>query len=192
MQAIQTYYKGILFRSRLEARWAVFFDCMNIIWEYELEGFQDRRIKYLPDFWLPQVSMWAEIKYRELNEDEIKKAKKLVVFRQHPVLMLIGSPTYKNYYAIELDPWNDKPTDAMTGWDYSLVNDFLCEGRFPCANYISSSNNFDWPINYQCAVDASKSVRFESWDESPEKFVDKHKKAMHLLEKAIRMARQNA
>lgn len=38
MQAIQTRYKGYHFRSRLEARWAVFFDTLGILWEYEKEG----------------------------------------------------------------------------------------------------------------------------------------------------------
>lgn len=37
-KAIQTEYRGYLFRSRLEARWAVFFDACRIPWEYEPEG----------------------------------------------------------------------------------------------------------------------------------------------------------
>ncbi len=35
IKAIETVYKGYRFRSRLEARWAVFFDSLGIIWEYE-------------------------------------------------------------------------------------------------------------------------------------------------------------
>jgi len=34
-----TKYAGITFRSRLEARWAVFFDALGISWEYEPETF---------------------------------------------------------------------------------------------------------------------------------------------------------
>ena len=30
IKAIETYYKGYRFRSRLEARWAVFFDAAGI------------------------------------------------------------------------------------------------------------------------------------------------------------------
>jgi len=164
MRAIETQYRGYRFRSRLEARWAVFFDCMGIVWEYELEGFQDERLRYLPDFWLPQVNMWAEVKYRELNEEEIKKAKKLVEFRSHPVLMLVGPPDYINYYAIELDPWNDEPTDAVTGWDYSLVSDFLHEKRFPCCNFSQSGNPDTYGYLYALAVDTSRRARFEYGD----------------------------
>ncbi len=38
-KAIETLYKGYRFRSRLEARWAVFFDALGLKWEYEKEGF---------------------------------------------------------------------------------------------------------------------------------------------------------
>jgi hypothetical protein len=44
--AIPTVYKGVQFRSRLEARWAAFFDLRRMAWEYEpfdLKG-------YIPDF----------------------------------------------------------------------------------------------------------------------------------------------
>jgi hypothetical protein len=36
--AIQTHYNGYHFRSRLEARWAVFFDECGIRYQYEPEG----------------------------------------------------------------------------------------------------------------------------------------------------------
>ena len=48
--AIETNYRGVLFRSRLEARWAVFFDEMLIDWEYEPEGYETPDGRYLPDF----------------------------------------------------------------------------------------------------------------------------------------------
>lgn len=39
IKPINTKYKGYLFRSRLEARWAKFFDTLDLQWEYEPEGF---------------------------------------------------------------------------------------------------------------------------------------------------------
>lgn len=51
MKAIETVYNGYKFRSRLEARWAVFFDALGVKYEYEPEGLQlDDGTKYLPDF----------------------------------------------------------------------------------------------------------------------------------------------
>lgn len=46
IKGIETEYRGILFRSRAEARWAAFFDLLGWPWQYEpidLEG-------YIPDF----------------------------------------------------------------------------------------------------------------------------------------------
>jgi hypothetical protein len=34
-KSIQTRYSGRYFRSRLEARWAVFFDALGLKWDYE-------------------------------------------------------------------------------------------------------------------------------------------------------------
>lgn len=70
IKAIQTEYKGYKFRSRLEARWAVFFDAAGIEYEYEPEGFLiNNGLCYLPDFYLPNVysrskypGLWVEVK----------------------------------------------------------------------------------------------------------------------------------
>jgi len=63
IKAIETEYKGYRFRSRLEARWAVFFDTLGIAWEYEKEGYDLGKAGwYLPDFWLPEAKTWLEVK----------------------------------------------------------------------------------------------------------------------------------
>jgi len=63
MKPIETIYKGFRFRSRLEARWAVFYDTLGIKWEYEKEGYDlGKRILYLPDFYIPHLDCWIEIK----------------------------------------------------------------------------------------------------------------------------------
>jgi hypothetical protein len=67
---IETRYAGCRFRSRLEARWAVFFDKLDIKWEYESQGFECQArltfghdpIPYLPDFWLPDLGIFGEVK----------------------------------------------------------------------------------------------------------------------------------
>jgi hypothetical protein len=63
IKPIETEYKGILFRSRLEARWAVFMDFLLVRWYYEHEGFElSDGSKYLPDFFLPDVGAYIEVK----------------------------------------------------------------------------------------------------------------------------------
>jgi hypothetical protein len=50
IKAIETEYAGCRFRSRLEARWAVFFDTLGIKWRYESQGYELPSGRYLPDF----------------------------------------------------------------------------------------------------------------------------------------------
>lgn len=74
IQAIETRYKGYRFRSRLEARWAVFFDAMGLKWEYEPEGFMlpPDGDHYLPDFRVltPQGKpIWYEVKPNQESRD---------------------------------------------------------------------------------------------------------------------------
>ena len=63
IRPIETRYAGCRFRSRLEARWAVFFDYLGIRWTYESQGFKlpDRRL-YLPDFFLTESQIYVEVK----------------------------------------------------------------------------------------------------------------------------------
>lgn len=63
---------GRRFRSRLEARWAVFFTEIGLSWEYEPEGFDIDGLAYLPDFrvWTPQgMPAWYEVKPRHVRHD---------------------------------------------------------------------------------------------------------------------------
>ena len=73
LTAIETRYKGHRFRSRLEARWAVYFDRLGLKWEYEVEGYRfDDGTCYLPDFkvWTPQDQpMWVEVKASNVKQD---------------------------------------------------------------------------------------------------------------------------
>lgn len=63
MKAIETHYAGCRFRSRLEARWAVFFDTMEIPWQYEPQGYTlSNGQNYLPDFLLTGCGTWVEVK----------------------------------------------------------------------------------------------------------------------------------
>ena len=84
IRAIETNYKGYAFRSRLEARWAVFFDTLGIEWKYEYQGFEREIIdemdgdgnvvrshmeRYLPDFYLPNYGGHGSHLYVEVKGD---------------------------------------------------------------------------------------------------------------------------
>lgn len=77
IKAIETRYAGCRFRSRLEARWAVFFDFIGTRWEYEPQGYEigferdyETSVRfYLPDFYLPDEDVWVEVKGRTEDFD---------------------------------------------------------------------------------------------------------------------------
>jgi hypothetical protein len=109
MKATETHYKGYRFRSRLEARWAVFFDALSVPWEYEPEGFETPEGWYLPDFKITprlagQVALSEPI-YVEIkpgpgsNDADWRKAKSLALWDGRAgysggpnVLLLAGPP----------------------------------------------------------------------------------------------------
>ena len=95
---ITTTYKGIKFRSRTEARWAAFFDKAGIKFRYEQEGFKlPGGIWYLPDFYFPEIKMFAEVKFDKFSNSEKEKCKLLCDITRKPVLMLDGPPDFKTY-----------------------------------------------------------------------------------------------
>lgn len=74
IKPIETKYAGHRFRSRLEARWAVVFDRLGYKWQYEPEGYETsgwggERIRYLPDFYLPDFGTWVEVKGSQTQLD---------------------------------------------------------------------------------------------------------------------------
>lgn len=101
IQAIETMYKGYRFRSRLEARWAVFFDAADIPWEYEKQGFTlSNGSQYLPDFWIPLradsafpgAGYWLEIKGQSPSDGEKERCRLLAVGTGHCTYLVSGAP----------------------------------------------------------------------------------------------------
>lgn len=77
IKTIETEYNGYKFRSRLEARWAVFLDEIGIKYLYEPEGFEinfgEEKIKYLPDFYFPDCGFYGEVKGNPFTDEEKEK-----------------------------------------------------------------------------------------------------------------------
>lgn len=186
IKAIETRYKGYRFRSRLEARWAVFFDALGIKWEYEKEGYDlGDAGYYLPDFWLPHVQMWAEVKSGLFSYDELKKANALFLFTKHECILLDGMPGFRSYFIAGYGGWNDQYMNEAgyisgrySANDYNVAlpwNDVIIyngkhyqgERRF-----YSNTGNQDYPEpmqwkdqadsdDYCAAVNAARAARFE-------------------------------
>lgn len=116
IKPIETRYKGYKFRSRLEARWAVFFDNLGIRYEYEFEGFSFEGFQYLPDFYLPDYDCFIEIKPLKVGEDEQEKIERFAAHKR--AFLVTGSPGVDSYSirAVSDAFWNDGPM-------------YFCKGR---------------------------------------------------------------
>lgn len=153
MKPIQTFYKGYKFRSRLEARWAVFFDHCGVKWEYEPEGFDlGGGLYYLPDFLLHGVQLrgyvgdlWVEVKGVMTEES----ARKILTFSgvndesddpnvnefvvKRPILVLGAIPDGENMVQINHAVQDAAYTDE--GWfDANAFNFFTVDGDYYAAH----------------------------------------------------------
>lgn len=134
IKAIETEYKGYRFRSRLEARWAVFFDALGIEWEYEKEGFSLPEGYYLPDFWIPRWKLWVEIKPRYYQDEAApRKCLSLALETGNATLLVEGNPHPGEYEisgyipdkafpgvvggAFDYGTWQE---GQIRGWGYGL------------------------------------------------------------------------
>lgn len=131
IQAIPTTYNGTTYRSRLEARWALFFSVLNLRSEYELQGYNTTAGYYLPDFWLPDLRMFAEVKPVPFTREQKAKCAAVSHGTGFPFLLLSGSPERVWYEVIEQtgkptwlffaqnegpSPWWSYDGDAAPAW----------------------------------------------------------------------------
>jgi hypothetical protein len=108
IKAIETVYKGYKFRSRLEARWAVFLDSLNVNYEYEPEGYQCDNLYYLPDFKVKccglrgscdigeSFDLFIEVKPRTNISFEESEKIKMLAHGGYPVLIVTDIPNVQS------------------------------------------------------------------------------------------------
>lgn len=119
-RSIPTIYRGVRFRSRTEARWAMFFDALHVEWQFEPVGYTDGATPYLPDFWLPGVTarskpggVFFEVKGATPTSDEIRKAAMLAYGTGRPVVIASCGPNPPDLEQLlevvrtDTDAWDD-------------------------------------------------------------------------------------
>ena len=61
-KAIPTTYNGMTFRSRFESEAAMLLDKLGLQWEYEPKSFLLPGGHYMPDFFIPTLKTWVEVR----------------------------------------------------------------------------------------------------------------------------------
>ena len=164
LKAIQTRYKGYHFRSRLEARWAVFFDTAGIKWEYEVEGFQlPNGTRYLPDFKLLDIAQSPIVRnaYVEVKPEGVTSLKAKALASTLASAWVYGEPVFDVVILLDGAPWA-KTYDMYVG--AQKLNGLFAQhkdGRVGLGT--SASPVKEWG-SYQKvweAVNAARGARFE-------------------------------
>lgn len=132
IKPIETIYNGYKFRSRLEARWAVFFDKAGIKYEYEPQGFKAADgTMYLPDFYLPELDTHCEVKgERKEAWEELKKAYSMITWGG-PIkrILILGNvpATEKRIGGLWHFPclyWSGQADTPFCGWWFFQMFDY--------------------------------------------------------------------
>ena len=123
---LPTRYKGVKFRSRREARWAVFFDTLGIQWLYEPEAYWLGEMAYLPDFWLPQLNCFWEVKAGKDDEEKMRRLVKLT-----------GKAVYVHYGEIALNRafFYSAPDESLYDQSHSAHKLWIREGQDAWDNF---------------------------------------------------------
>jgi hypothetical protein len=121
IKALPSFYAGVKFRSRLEARWARYFDLIGINWQYEPEGYELPSGNYCPDF-LCEYDGWTyfiEVKPDDIGQKMVQqKLMELCEMTGTQVVCVTGNPMMKAYWNCEkvyedgVDLFNVGPTDV--------------------------------------------------------------------------------
>jgi hypothetical protein len=168
IKAIETHYKGYRFRSRLEARWAVFFDALDIVWYYEHEGYKTGKGDFwLPDFYLPTFDggCLVEVKPKFVPK-EIKRIHKFILLLGKKVFLAEGLPDLRVYKMLFRE---DNPAPAVLEYDgipnadqaYDANRMFVYPGYEEPNGTVSQEYWDCLGTTYLNAVKRAKGARFE-------------------------------
>jgi hypothetical protein len=188
IKPIETYYNGYRFRSRLEARWAVFFDAAGIKYQYEPEGFDvGDGVLYLPDFRLHNIqgrggpTVWVEVK-GQMTAEDARKIKMFVGDGKYgcpinPLLILGDIPRATSEYEL-INEIMDRGYHSFDGFDIYQFNFKTIDGdyytAYPaiskgghfelfCLSYLEDWDDYATLLAYQRA----RIARFEHGETPP-------------------------
>lgn len=94
------HYSGYEMRSHSETRWAGMMDAIDISWLYEPQVVRTRHGAYLPDFYLPTVGVFVEVKGAYPSATEIEKGQDAEAATGRPVIFAYGKTEMQGAYLV--------------------------------------------------------------------------------------------
>jgi hypothetical protein len=131
IQPIETQYCGYRFRSRLEARWAVFFNCLDLKFEYEPECYETSAGLYVPDFLV--TNRRGQKIFYEIKPSAISRCQKLESLQEKCWKEIEDtSDTSDDYFGFEL--LNGDPYNLIASSDNIFASKIVCPSCFRILN----------------------------------------------------------
>ena len=96
-QGKRSKFAGDCFRSQLEVRWALFFKGLGIDYIYEKQAYGLLSGWYLPDFWLPKLKVFVEVKPWIGGTPDAARYRELAQSTGYPLLCVQGRPESGRY-----------------------------------------------------------------------------------------------
>lgn len=178
VKALDTWYAGCKFRSRTEARLAVFLDALNVPWAYEEQGYVIAGLgPYLPDFKVARWDAFIEVKGQEPTDWERSVLASVAQAFGSWGLISVGVPQQSGWLEVVAAPsYLDGAHYEGPGWfiaadrrDHQVY--WLVRNPGEGHNYedcvvldVPKTDHDRWPIvdaDMLAAYEAAQSARFE-------------------------------
>lgn len=122
IKAKETRYGGINFRSRLEAKWAAFFDLIGWNWTYEPVDFRG----WTPDFAIKGSSKPVYVEVKPIYDIEKKVTNKIDASDCNNEVLLVGAEGPFLYHGIPTvgwlrDAWFHDDNIPVDAWDQTVL-----------------------------------------------------------------------
>jgi hypothetical protein len=118
---------GVEYASKLEARWGVFISKLGYKFEHERRVFvpdntyRDGGFILHPDFWIPELDLWCEVKPNNEGVDEdMYRASLFVKNLNESCVFLIGAPANNRY-----DVYQPKTAETEGDIEQCLISDIF-------------------------------------------------------------------
>lgn len=141
IKSIETPYKGVDYRSRTEARWAIFLEALGLNFTYEPEPFDINGEWYSPDFYLLDMNyQYIEIKPKRGFENIFWKSAegviaagqtdtpdgKYIISMADNLVQVCGQPMSRVIVSQNLQPHRFNYTAINRGGEELLFRQCIC------------------------------------------------------------------
>ncbi|AOX10011.1 hypothetical protein Q5O_16940 [Pseudomonas putida JB] len=142
------HHEGYRLRSYTELMWVKVMEAAGIFYLYEPDLVRVDEGFYLPDFWLPNVGVYLEVKGKAPTPEEIQKADAVMARTGREVIFLVGLPQADDrgicncgFLVRGASGWTG---NLSPNYLHQVIRDFLCPGMWLAIIRAARPDGYDW------------------------------------------------